>query len=156
MHSESSTHTRNRLAFAPLRGVATRRFRRPIADLGHMKGWLHWRLLGALLKRRRAGCLQPESSGPFVLATAPILLSPCAPAPLCSARAIDPIQSISYRSSSAPCQPTGPPRPVRSTAQRPRRAPKRKTGLEVRACDGAFDFAPPHSAAGPRGPAANA
>ena len=41
-HSDSdSTHD-----FAPPRGVATRRFRQPIADLGHMKGWLHWRLLG--------------------------------------------------------------------------------------------------------------
>ena len=35
-HSDSdSTHD-----FAPPRGVATRRFRQPIADLGHMKGWL--------------------------------------------------------------------------------------------------------------------
>ena len=41
-HSDSdSTHD-----FTPPRGVATRRFRQPIADLGHMKGWLHWRLLG--------------------------------------------------------------------------------------------------------------
>ena len=31
-----------------------------------MKGLFHWRLLGAHLLRRRAGCLQPEISGPFV------------------------------------------------------------------------------------------
>ena len=58
-----------------------------------MKGLFHWRLLGAHLLRRRAGCLQPENSGPFVLAAAPILLTwsrarAGPPAPLCSAPAI--------------------------------------------------------------------
>ena len=33
-----------------------------------------------LLERLRAGCLQPENSGPFVLATAPILLLSACPA----------------------------------------------------------------------------
>ena len=49
----------------------------------------HWRLLGAHLLRRRAGCLQPENSGPFVLAAAPICSCLCAPAPLCGAPAIN-------------------------------------------------------------------
>ena len=44
-----------------------------------MKGLFHWRLLGAHLLRRRAGCLQPENSGPFVLAVAPSLLMPVRP-----------------------------------------------------------------------------
>ena len=41
-----------------------------------MKGLFHWRLLGAHLLRRRAGCLQPENSGPFVLATGPYSAQP--------------------------------------------------------------------------------
>ena len=47
IHSDS--HSESTHAFAPLREVATRRFRQPIADIGHVKGWLHWRLLGALI-----------------------------------------------------------------------------------------------------------
>ena len=113
------------------RGSITGRFRQPIAEIGRMKGLFHWRLLGAHLHllRRRAGCLQPENSGPFVLATARTLGCLCAPAPLCVVlRPINLIRSISRHASSAPRQPTGPPRPVRSATQRSRRASEKKNG----------------------------
>ena len=63
------------------RGSTTGSFRQPVAEIGQMRGLFHRRLLGAHLLRRRAGCLQPENSGPFVLATAPtcILLVPARP-----------------------------------------------------------------------------
>ena len=61
------------------RGSTTGSFRQPVAEIGQMRGLFHRRLLGAHLLRRRAGCLQPENSGPFVLAAAPILLVPVRP-----------------------------------------------------------------------------
>ena len=115
------------------RGSTTGSFRQPVAEIGQMRGLFHRRLLGAHLLRRRAGCLQPEIGGPLVLATAPTLLVPVRPgSSLQCSGSQSHISSISHHSSSAPCHPTGPPRPVRSAAQRSRRAPKRKTGLEVR------------------------
>ena len=71
------------------RGSTTGSFRQPVAEIGQMRGLFHRRLLGAHLLRRRAGCLQPENSGPFVLAAAPICSCLCAPAPLCGAPAIN-------------------------------------------------------------------
>jgi hypothetical protein len=82
--------------------------------------------------KRRAGCLQPENSGPFVLATAPIFLGPCSPGSslLCLGNRIPSNQSLTRQS---PVSPSAPIRHVlSSTSQRPRRAPKRKMGLEVR------------------------
>ena len=61
---------------------------------------------------RRAGCLQPESSGPFVLAMARTLLNPCSPGSslLCSGNRI-PANHQSITHSSALSLRTGPPRP---------------------------------------------
>ena len=87
--------------------------------------------------RRRAGCLQPENSGPFVLATAPIFLDPCSPGSslLCLGnQSIPSNRWLTHR----PC-PSAPVHHVlSSTSQRPRRAPKRKWVWRLETCDGAL------------------
>ena len=120
-----------------------------------MKGLFHWRLLGAHLLRRRAGCLQPENSGPFVLATARTLGCLRAPAPLCGAPAN---QSYPIDLTSRHHQPHAR-RPIHRVLSDPPRnglavLPKEKRDWRSEACDGALGSAPPHSAAGPQGPAA--
>ena len=73
-HSHSgSTH-----AFAPLRGVATRESSATSSRYRTYEGVAPLAPPRRAHYRRRAGCLQPENSGPFVLATAPII-SPCGP-----------------------------------------------------------------------------
>ncbi len=112
-----------------------------------MKGLFHWRLLGAHLLRRRAGCLQPENSGPFVLATAPII-SPCGPGSSlqCSGNRSHPVNHSLVISV--------PPRRSTASARPPRNGlavlRKEKWVWRLETCDGAFDFVPTHSAAGPR------
>ena len=82
-HSES-TH-----AFAPPRGVATRRFRQPIADIGHVKGWLHWRLLGALTKGDARAAYSRRIVAPSSSLRPLFFSTRAAPAPLCCAWAIE-------------------------------------------------------------------
>ena len=89
VHSGSSTHTRNRLAFAPLRGVAAREMSAASSRYRTYEGVAPLAPPRRAHYRRRAGCLQPENSGPFVLAAAPICSCLCAPAPLCGAPAIN-------------------------------------------------------------------
>ena len=118
-----------------------------------MKGWLHWRLLGALIK----GDARAANSRRIVAPSSslrPLSFHRAAPAPLCSARAIDLIQSQSLTHQPCPSAPVH--HVLSSTSQRSRRAPKRKWVWRLETCDGALVLAPPHSAAGPRGPAANA
>ena len=83
--------------------------------------------------RRRAGCLQPENSGPFVLATAPIFLDPCSPGSslLCLGNRIPSNHQSITRSSAALSLRTGPPRPlVHLATVSP--CSEKKMGLEVR------------------------
>ena len=82
--------------------------------------------------RRRAGCLQPENSGPFVLATALTFLDPCSPGSslLCSGNRI-PSNHQSITRSSALSLRTGPPRPLVHLATASPCSEK-KMGLEVR------------------------
>ena len=98
-----------------------------------MKGLSHWRLLGAHLLRRRAGCLQPENSGPFVLATAPILLVPARPGSSlwCSGNQSHRINLTSLIISPLPADRSTASYPIRHATVSPCSA-KRKTGLEVR------------------------
>ena len=131
LHSES-TH-----AFAPPRGVATRRFRQPIADIGHVKGWLHWRLLGASITRDARAAVQPENSGPFVLATAPIFLDPCSPGSslLCLGNRIPSNQSLTRQSPVPPRRSTTsscPPRNGRAVLR------KEKWVWRLETCDDAL------------------
>ena len=148
----SVSHSESTHAFAPPREVATRRFRQPIADIGHVKGWLHWRLLGALTKGDARAAYSRSVVAPSSSLRRLLFSTRAAPAPLCCARAIEshPItnQSLAHQ----PC-PSAPVHHVlSSTSQRSRRAPQKKMGLEVRdmrRCP--FVLAPPHSAAGPRG-----
>jgi hypothetical protein len=103
----------------------------------------HWRLLGAHLLRRRAGCLQPENSGPFVLATGPYSAQPVP-------RLLSVVlrQSIpSNQSHVTHHQPRAsrpilrilcdPPRNGRAVLRKERRVWRLET------CDGALVFAPP-------------
>jgi hypothetical protein len=118
-----------------------------------MKGWLHWRLLGALIKGDARAAYSRSVVAPSS-SLRPLSSARAAPAPLCSAQALDLIQSIIH--SSALSLRTGPPRPlVHLATVSP--CSEKKMGLEVRdmrRCP--FVLAPPHSAAGPRGPTANA
>jgi hypothetical protein len=130
IHSDS--HSGSAHAFAPPREVATRRFRQPIADIGHVKGWLHWRLLGALIAGDARAAYSRRVVAPSSSLRRLLFSTRAAPAPLCRARAINPIQSVTH--SSALSLHTGPPHVhiLLSTAQRPCRAPQKKMGLEVR------------------------
>ena len=126
IHSDS--HSESTHAFAPPREVATRRFRRPIADIGHVKGWFHWRLLGALITRDARAAYSRRIVAPSS-SLRPLPLDRAAPAPLCSAQAIDLIQSITH--SSALSLRAVPPRPlVHLAAASP--CSEKKMGLEVR------------------------
>ena len=146
MHSGSVTHTRNRLAFAPLRGVATRESSAASSRYRTYEGVAPLASPRRAHERRRAGCLQPECSGPFVLATAPSL-SPCGPGSSlqCSGNRSHPVNHSLIISV--------PPRRSTTSARPPRNGlavlRKEKWVWRLETCDGAFDFAPPHSAAGP-------
>ena len=127
------SHSDSIHAFAPPRGVATRRFRRPIADLGHMKGWLHWRLLGALIKGDARAAYSRRVVAPssslrplFFSARAPRLLS------VVLRQSISSNQSLTHQPCpSAPVLRTGPPRPlIHHATVSP--CSEKKTGLEVR------------------------
>ena len=95
-----------------------------------MKGWLHWRLLGALTKGDARAAYSRSVVAPSS-SLRPLSSARAAPAPLCSARAIDLIQSLNQNHASAPV-PAPVHRVLSSAMQRSRRAPKRKMGLEVR------------------------
>ena len=141
------------------RGSTTGSFRQPVAEIGQMRGLFHRRLLGAHLLRRRAGCLQPENSGPFVLAAAPILLVPVRPgSSLWCSGTQSHVTSISRHSSSTHHQSHASPPVHRLLSDPPRNGlavlRKEKRVWRSEACDGALGSAPPHSAAGPQGPAA--
>jgi hypothetical protein len=139
IHSDS--HSESTHAFAPPREVAARRFQQPIAeiDIGHVKGWLHWRLLGALIKGDARAAYSRRIVAPSS-SLWPILFSArAAPASLCCAQAIEshPItnQSLAHLQ---PC-PSAPVHHVlSSTSQRSRRAPKRKWVWRLETCDGAL------------------
>jgi hypothetical protein len=87
IHSDS--HSESTHAFAPPRGVATRRFRQPIADIGHVKGWLHWRLLGALVTRDARAAYSRRIVAPSSSLRPLFFSTRAAPAPLCCAWAIE-------------------------------------------------------------------
>ena len=127
IHSDS--HSGSIHAFAPPREVATRRFRQPIADIGHVKGWLHWRLLGALIAGDARAAYSRRVVAPSSSLRRLLFSTRAAPAPLCCAQAVNPIQSINH--SSALSLRTGPPRPLVHRATALPRSQK-KMGLEVR------------------------
>ena len=136
IHSDS--HSESTHAFAPPRGVATRRFRQPIADIGRVKGWLHWRLLGALITGDARAAYSRRIVAPSSSLRPLFFSTRAAPAPLCCAWAIEshPItnQSLAHQ----PC-PSAPVHHVlSSTSQRSRRAPKRKWVWRLETCDGAL------------------
>ena len=95
IHSDS--HSESTHAFAPPRGVATRRFRQPIADIGHVKGWLHWRLLGALIKGDARAAYSRRIVAPSSSLRPLFFSARAAPAPLYCAWAIEshPINLVS-------------------------------------------------------------
>ena len=134
LHSGSSTHTRNRLAFAPPRGVAEH----GDFNIGHVKGWLHWRLLGALIKGDARAAYSRRVVAPSS-SLRPVLFSTrVAPAPLCCAWAIESHPITSQSLTHQPC-PSAPVHHVlSSTSQRSRRAPKRKWVWRLETCDGAL------------------
>jgi hypothetical protein len=108
-----------------------------------MKGLFHWRLLGAHLLRRRAGCLQPENSGPFVLATGPYSAQPVP-------RLLSVVlrQSIPSNQSHVTHHQPRASRPVlRILSDPPRNGRavlrKEKRVWRLEPCGGALDFAPP-------------
>ena len=125
IHSDS--HSGSTHAFAPPREVATRRFRQPIADIGHVKGWLHWRLLGALTAGDARAAYSRRIVAPSSSLRRLLFSARAAPAPLRCAQAVNPIQSITH--SSALSLRTGPPRPLvhRATAL-PRSAKEKGSG----------------------------
>jgi hypothetical protein len=108
---DHSLHSESHPPFAPLRGVATRHVSATSSRFRTCEGVLHWRLLGALNNRDARAAYSRRIVAPSS-SLRPLPLDRAAPAPLCSAQAIDPIQSVSRHSSSAPCHPTGPPHPV--------------------------------------------
>jgi hypothetical protein len=87
--------------------------------------------------KRRAGCLQPENSGPFVLATAPIFLDPCSPGSslLCLGNRIPSNQSLTRQSPVPPRRSTTsscPPRNGRAVLR------KEKWVWRLETCDDAL------------------
>jgi hypothetical protein len=154
-------------AFEPLRGVATREMSAASSRYRTYEGVLQWRLLGALINgdarvaySRRI--VAPSSSlRPLSSARAPRLLSVVLR--LCSGNRSFSCSNHQGHALNHRPRPSAPVHhSLSSTTQRSRRksrrAPKRKPGRKrvwrLEMCDGALDFAPPHSAAGPRGPAA--
>ena len=129
IHSDS--HSESTHAFAPPREVAARRFQQPIADIGHVKGWLHWRLLGALI----TGDARAAYSRRIVAPSSslwPILFSArAAPASLCCAQVIESHPVINHSLISRQSLRAGPPRPLVHLATA---APcsEKKMGLEIR------------------------
>ena len=137
MHSESSTqhsHSESARLRTTTRGGITGRFRQPIADNRTYEGVVPLAPpRRAPVKETRGLPIQPENSGPFVLATARTLGCLRAPAPLCGAPAN---QSHPIDLTSRHHQPHAR-RPVHRVLSDPPRnglavLPKRKTGLEVR------------------------
>jgi len=114
-----------------------------------MKGWLHWRLLGALTKGDARAAYSRSVVAPSS-SLRPLSFSPCGPGSSlqCSGNRIPSNHSIRITRQ--------PPSLRRSTASSPPpcngRAVLRKEKWvwRLETCDGAFDFAPTHSAAGPR------
>ena len=132
-HGIGHSHSGSTHAFAPLRGVATRESSATSSRYRTYEGVAPLAPPRRAHYRRRAGCLQPENSGPFVLATARTLGCLRAPAPLCGAPAN---QSYPIDLTSRHHQPHARRLVHRVLSDPPRNGlavlPKRKTGLEVR------------------------
>ena len=111
-----------------------------------MKGWLHWRLLGALTKGDARAAYSRSVVAPSS-SLRPLSFSPCGPGSslLCSGNRSHPVNHSLIISV--------PPRRSTTSARPPRNGlavlRKEKWVWRLETCDGAFDFAPPHSAAGP-------
>ena len=125
---DHSLHSESHPPFAPLRGVAARHVSATSSRFRTCEGVLHWRLLGALNKRDARAAYSRRIVAPSS-SLRPLPLDRAAPAPLCSAQAIDLIQSITH--SSALSLRAVPPRPlVHLAAASP--CSEKKMGLEVR------------------------
>ena len=129
MSSESVTRTRNQLTLHTTeRGSSTREMSAASSRYRTYEGVLHWRLLGALIKGDARAAYSRRIVAPSS-SLRPLSSARAAPAPLCSAQAIDLIQSITH--SSALSLRAVPPRPlVHLAAASP--CSEKKMGLEVR------------------------
>ena len=90
--------------FTPLRGVATRRVSATSSRFRTCEGVLHWRLLGALIEGDARAAYSRRVVAPSS-SLRPLPRERAAPDPLCSARAIDLIQSQSLTHRPCPSAP---------------------------------------------------